>query len=227
MRRRVSGLTAILALSLAAPIDAQWIVAAYGGAVHTQPADVRLRQPDRSTDARLSRVRFESESFKAPVYYGYRIARVVSARRRVFLEAELIHAKAFAQDAKDVQRLAMSHGLNFVLVNVGVRRPLGARLSATARAGAGPMVPHVEAEIGGSRTDAYQLAGVGVQTALGAELKIWRRVSLLAEYKWTRAVMRLSLPAARASLAPTSHHVALGLAAAVGGEKIYHKRRGT
>jgi hypothetical protein len=194
---------------------------------------VRIEQAERGTSLRFDRIRFAGRSFEAPIYYGYRIARAIPRTRGLFVGGELIHAKAYADGSgvsgagayegaavqalpfpAVVQRLAMSHGLNFLLANVGVRRPLGNCVTGTATVGAGPMVPHVEVQLDGITRETYQLAGIGMQAAVGAEVRTWRRLSVLTEYKWTRAAVRLALDPGRAELTASSHHLAVGLSAA-------------
>lgn len=224
-------LAAAFGLLPVASADAQWVLSAYAGAMHTRAADVRIEQPDAGTELVFPEVSFDSESWRSPVYYGYRLARRVPGVRWLFVEGELIHGKVYARGNTArgagtrrgqpvvglpfpavVQRFAISHGLNFVLVNAVARQPLpGGRATLTARAGAGPMLPHPEIEVEGVAREGYELAGPGLQAGGGIEFGLWRGVSLLAEYKWTRAHPRLSIDQGTASLVTRSHHLALGL----------------
>jgi lipid A oxidase len=228
-------LTLALWCGIAARADAQWHVAAFGGGVHTRPAQIRVDQPDRSTSLRFDDVSFDDKSFESPIYYGYRVLRVVSAAHGLFIGAELIHAKVYADGshvvgrgtyrglgtnaipfADVVQHFALSHGLNFVLADVGVRRRFSNRLTGNLIGGVGSMVPHVEVQVDGVPHEGYQLAGVGVQGAAGVEIGVWRRVSVLAEYKWSHAPVRLSLDTGHAELIASSHHLAVGVSAGFG-----------
>jgi hypothetical protein len=214
----------------ASPCQAQWTFAVYGGAVHTPPADLTIIRHAAGMDVTFPATPFHSQSLDAPVYYGYRIGRALH-RDRVFIEAELIHAKAFAKiDAGTtgsgvvagrqvngvpvgsvVQQFAMSHGLNFVLANVAFRQPLMHRgVAVTARIGVGPMVPHGETEIEGRRREGYQQSGIGVQTSGGIELPVWRALRCFLEYKFTHARPRLSVDGGIATATLRSHHVAAG-----------------
>jgi hypothetical protein len=220
----------------AASADAQWLFAAYGGAAVTRPSDVQIEKPETDTALRFDDTPFEGRSFDAPVYYGYRAGRMISARHGLFVAAEFIHAKAYATVTEVygsgvlqgapvhqvpmsgiVDRFAMSHGLNFLFADIGIRRQLLPRLASTLIAGAGPMLPHVESEIDGLPREGYQLGGTGFQVAVGAEERVSRHVSLLAEYKWTRAIMRVTFAGGEASLSPMSHHGVVGVAVAIGG----------
>jgi hypothetical protein len=205
---------AVVAVVFATPAQAQWVVGAYGGAAHTRPADVRVDGPAGEAAERFEDVAFDHRSLESPIYYGYRASRVVAPRHGLFIGGEFIHAKAYARPfAPRVRRLAMSHGLNFVFANIGLRRPVSSRIHVNSFAGVGPMVPHVEADIDGVERERYQLAGVGVQAALGAEMRLWRGLGVMAEYKWTRAGLRLDIDPGRVDLTPTSHHLAIGVSA--------------
>ncbi|MBI4886380.1 MAG: hypothetical protein HY824_04765, partial [Acidobacteria bacterium] len=118
-----------------------------------------------------------------------------------------------------VQRLAMSHGLNFLLANVIVRRefgPAGAggtrRIAVVARAGAGPTVPHAESTIDEAARNQYESGGIGAQAGGGVEIALWRGVGLLGEYKFTWATPEINVPGGQATIPARSHHVAFGLA---------------
>lgn len=219
------------------PAGAQWMASAYLGGAHTGDAAVAIAQPARETDVVFEGVGFRSESLKSPPYYGYRLSYFLRARPRFGLEAEFVHAKVFARtgdrvDARGrvggravngptpldthVQRFAMSHGLNFVFVNLVVRHPLGGASAAPrawlqARAGAGVTVPHVETTIGGESGEGYQRGGPGAQAAGGAAVRLASRVHALAEYKVSWARESVEVPGGRARATLWTHHLALGV----------------
>ena len=234
IRRGVVAAACALVSSIEA--HAQVLVSAYGGAVHTRPAKVAVEQPAETTSLTFPDVPFRSESLEFPIYYGYRVAGRIPRTQLLFLEAELIHAKVFAQSAEaapgsgrrrggDVtgvpftsvfDQFGISHGMNFVLVNALLRKPIGSdgRWIATARAGAGAMVPHPEIVIAGEgddEDDSYQLGGAGAQVGAGLERAITRRLSASAEYKFTYSRLDLSVAAATVRLTTRSHHLAVGL----------------
>jgi hypothetical protein len=109
-----------------------------------------------------------------------------------------------------VQHFAMSHGLNFILVNAAWHQPIRHRLAAVVRAGIGPILPHAETEIVGERRADYQWAGSGLQAAGGIEIALWRGLQAILEYKFTRARPRIDTAAGEADLTTHSHHVAVG-----------------
>lgn len=214
--------------------DGQWYGAAYLGVSHTTAADVSISQPALDTDVTFHDVEFRAESFKSPQYYGLRAGRLFGARGRFGLELELIHLKVISETGREysttgriqgapiegptvmaafAERYAMTHGLNFVLVNAVGRWPLiGDRTSATARAGAGPVVPHTETTVGGEAVDRYEWAGVGLHAAAGIDVSLGRRVSATLEYKITSANPRIAVAGGTGQTRATSHHVAFGLA---------------
>ncbi|MBI4885772.1 MAG: hypothetical protein HY824_01645, partial [Acidobacteria bacterium] len=164
-RSRVARVALAIAGLLSAPATARadWTAAAFLGHAATRPSTITLTQPDRQTQVEIAGVTYRGESFRSPQYYGVRLTWIPDGRW-FGVEGEWIHAKVFAETQRAVrvrgtlagapidasrplssvvQRLAMSHGLNFLLANVIVRRefgPAGAggtrRIAVVARAGA-------------------------------------------------------------------------------------------
>ena len=216
-----------------ARLEAQWLVSAYGGAVHTQASDVRVDQPVEGTSLLFADTALESRSFESPEYYGYRVGHGVPRVDWLFVEAEVIHAKVYVRSPQQtlgsgllnhaaasgvpfaavVDDFNLSHGLNFIFVNALMRREIYERVTAMARIGAGPVLPHTESVVRGQRREHYELAGAGVQLSAGAEVLVWRTLAVAAEYKWTRAQPQVTLAVGSLSLPATSHHVVLGIAA--------------
>jgi hypothetical protein len=233
---RRADITVVTAVLIAIPALAhgQWIVSAYGGAMRTESSDVRIEADATNTSLVFEAMRFESRSSESPIYYGYRIGHRVRGTRWLFVEAEVIHGKVYPREpaatmgmgtlrGMSVSRVAfdavvqdfnLSHGLNFILINALARHLFAnRRVTATARLGAGPVLPHVESLVDGDRREDYQWAGVGTQVSGGGELTIWRRLAVTAEYKWTHTRPRVSLARGDAMLTTSSHHIAIGLAA--------------
>jgi hypothetical protein len=235
---RLAGALAIIACVPAAA-HADWLFAAYGGAAHTQSSTVTLTVPDLRTDLVIDGVEYRGQSFQSPQYYGLRVAWIPDGRRWLGIEAEWIHAKVYAHTERSVQmhgtlrgapidaqlplssfvqRLAMSHGLNFILFNVAVRRELGPvdgqgrpRLAGVVRGGAGPMRPHAESDIDGVPRDQYEWGGLGAQAGAGLELSLGRGVGALGEYKLTWSSPEIDVAGGRATIPAVSHHLAFGV----------------
>ena len=219
---------------------ADWIASAYLGHVWTRSSAVTLALPDRQTAVEIAGVEYRAESLTSPQYYGYRVTWVPDRHRWIGLEAELIHAKVYAETDRAVrflgtlrgvevdavlplssvvQRLAMSHGLNFILANVVLRRELGPvdargmhRFVVVARAGAGPTVAHAESAVEHVNSEHYEAGGLGTQVAGGFEATVWRRLAVLGEYKFTWATPRLDVAGGQATIPARSHHAVAGLA---------------
>jgi hypothetical protein len=235
-----SGRIACVTLALAALWPrvalAQWSATVFAGATHTLPTDISIVQPTNATDVTFDDVSSRSESGTSPIYYGYRLGRLVGARRRFAVEIEFVHAKVFANFGEPllarghvhgepvagaikadtlVQRFAMSHGLNFVLANVAMRHDVGRgalpRIQFELRAGAGVTIPHVETTIAGSARDGYQWGGPGAQAAGGALVRVVGHLYGLAEYKFTWAHESVDVFGGTARCNFLTHHGAFGV----------------
>lgn len=214
------------------------MVGAFFGHVWTRPSTVAVTLPDQRTEIEIESLAYRAESFRSPPYYGYRIGWIPDAHSWLSIEAEFIHAKVFAETGGTarirgmlrgalvdaplpvspiVQRLAMSHGLNFILANLALRRDIGAdswgphRLVAVVRVGAGPTLPHAESTVEGLALEQYEAGGLSAQAAGGLEVTLWRRLTALGEYKFTWATPRIDVARGHATLPARSHHLAAGL----------------
>src|SRR5262245_4022788 len=90
-------LMALPLLGIAARAEAQWYVAVYLGGNHTQSSTVSIEQPADGVSLQFHNVDFEARPLKAPQYYGYRFGRMFGSERRLGLEFEFIHMKAYAE----------------------------------------------------------------------------------------------------------------------------------
>jgi hypothetical protein len=200
------------------PVDADWTVAAYLGNTWTSPADLTVDRPASGGQTTLSDVAFDSRSFESPPYYGYRVGWFQEGSG-TGVEGELIHLKVYAHPetlGADVRRFSISHGLNLLLANAVVRRPLPSshRASITARVGAGVTIPHAESDIGGVTQDQYEWGSLALQAAVGTEVRIAGRGRLLAEYKLTTAAPSVSVAGGTIRARYLSQHLAAGLGVA-------------
>lgn len=215
-RVALSVLTAWLASSTLAHAD--WMVAAYLGTAWTSPARLTLERGSSGVRNTFTAVTFDSRSFEPPPYYGYRIG-WCAEDSGVGAEAELIHLKVYARPGTlgpTVRRFSISHGLNMLLVNAVVRRPLSRsrRIHATARLGAGVTVPHAESDIEGTTQEQYEWGSLALHAAIGSELRIAGRARVLAEYKLTTAAPTVSVAGGTIHGRYLSQHVAAGLGVA-------------
>jgi hypothetical protein len=236
MRFRV----ALLILLWPAAAHAEWIVSAFGGVAHTQSSTMELNLPSQGTHVTLAGVDYIGHSFQSPQYYGLRGTWTPKGHRWLGIEGEWIHAKAYAEvegtvhalgtlrgvpiDAhialsSIVNRVSMSHGLNFIFANVSARQGFGPmdatgahRLVGVVRAGAGPTLPHAESQIDNVYFEQYEGGGLGVQVGGGVEFSIWRGVGALGEYKFTWASPNIEVAnGGDATIPARTHHFAFGV----------------
>jgi hypothetical protein len=112
----------------------------------------------------------------------------------------------------------MSHGLNFILLNVAARRGLGPaaasgahRIVGVVRVGAGPTMPHAESLLDNVTMEQYEGGGLGVQVGGGIELSLGHGVGALGEYKFTDASPEIDVAGGTAKIPSRTHHVVFGV----------------
>jgi hypothetical protein len=106
-----------------------------------------------------------------------------------------------------------------VLGNVVLRYPLGgaghparARAMLTGRAGVGFTIPRPEVIFQEVSSGAYELGPVASQLAGGAELRVWRGLRFIGEYKYTFTPTRFTVPDGTARIRVHSSHLVSGIA---------------
>jgi lipid A oxidase len=210
---------------------AQWYTGLYLGANHTQAASVTIDQPPAGRTLTFHDVRFDGRPFESPQYYGWRLGRWFGADRRLGLEFEFIHLKVIGRtdgsystaglsDGEGtpvpmrsvVQRYAMTHGLNFAVMNLVMRTPIQGPFALTWRAGFGPTVPHAETTVDHEPVDQYEYGGLGAHLSAGVQIRTWRALSTLGEYKFTLARPRIDVASGTGVTTAATHQVAFGLA---------------
>ncbi len=239
---------ALLALALAAigPARAETQLSFYLGKSFTNDSDVRLRQPG-GTRLNFRGVSWGDESFEMPVYYGFRVTHYPKRHPEWGVALDFFHYKVFSDtDAvlpvmgnrggapvngrerlgDTIQRLDMSHGVNYLTLNAvrrwrlhaGPARSAGApaaawrdaRLQPYVGAGIGAVIPHVEAAIGGRTVGEYQWRGPGFQLFGGVSYGLTRRWRLFGEYKFTHVTLTVDVPGGDARTTLDTHHLVLG-----------------
>ena len=219
-----------------ATAEAEWVLGGYLGAAHTMTAALSVTQPLADTNVTLTSVEYHGASFTPPIYYGYRVAYFLSDVSWLGFEAEVIHLKVYARTdgfsrasgrvmglsidgdvpvRVIVESFSISHGLNFAILNVVVRRALSGRsdgpVTFLARGGIGPTVPHAESRIGGVFEEGHEIGAPGMQVATGIEVRHGRRLGVIAEYKLTTTNQTVSISEGEAHGRFTSHHGVFGL----------------
>jgi len=221
--------------------QAQWHLGVYMGGNHSTPADIHLIDPTTSTDITYGSVGFDAKPFEAPQYYGWRAGRSFGKGRRFGIEFEFNHLKMYARidvpvpvtghadgapvsgsqpmDLR-VQRYSMSHGLNFLLINLIARQPLGSTDSRTTlvlRGGAGPTLPHAETQVNGVSREQYEWAGLGADGGAGIEIRLARRVAVTLDYKLTYAKPTITIAGdGTGQTTALGHHVGVGMVFGLG-----------
>lgn len=238
-----AGALALLVAALLAvpgPAVAEDEVALYLGVALAPRSDLRLREPG-GTDVTYHDVSWRTRSLKTPVYYGVRVTHWLKARPGVGVAVDYTHAKIYLKDtvvhvtgtrggtpvdavepvSGTIASFNNSHGLNLLTVNALARGGAppadgtgeGRRLRPYAGVGVGLALPHVEAEIGGGATSAYQVTGPVAQALAGLEARTGRHWALFGEYKVDRAWLREDLHGSRkADLDVTLHQLVGGVA---------------
>ena len=215
------------------PVDAGgWVVAAYIGGAHTSSSALTVMQPSLGTNLTFENVRLESRSFDPPLYYGVRGSYFLSRMPYFGIEAELIHLKVFSNPQQTVrvtgvrrgttangelplgeivQQYSISHGVNLLLFNGAVRHAPSGRVILSARAGVGPTLPHTESRIEEQSQEQYEIGRVAWQVAAGAEVRLWKGLFALGEYKFTRTRQSGKVFSGTAESLLRTHHGVLGL----------------
>lgn len=219
---------------------AEFVLSAYGGAINTMDADVKLSRP-RGTDLTFGNVSWTDQSFEGPIYYGLRLNYWFREYNNWGVCIDFTHAKMYARlgDTVDVggtragvpvagreplentfKELSFSHGYNLLTFNGAYRWfPKGSRdhtflgrLRPHVGLGVGITVPHVEVEINGTKTEDYQYAGPAFQGFGGINFDIYRNFSLFLEYKLTYTDMDADLTGGGSiEIKPWSNHILFGL----------------
>lgn len=224
-------------VGFARPAQAQIYGSISAGANHTMPADVTVNVPGAGLGVTYHDVQFSARSFDSPQYYVWRVGRLFGANARWGIEFEFTHLKVIADTSKSyaaagaiagnaiptgtslpmnaqVQEYQMTHGLNFLLVNVVSRIPLGdhGRFAIVTRAGIGSTLPHAETNVLGEFRQQYEFAGAGLQGSVGVAMRLSRLVSLVADYKLSEAQPKITVVGGTGQTTAITHQAAIGLA---------------
>jgi hypothetical protein len=214
---------------------AQWHVEAFIGPVKNTSSDVEIRQPQRQTALVFHNVAFSSEAFKEPLYYGIRVGTFLKKRNWLGFEIEFIHNKAYARTErivhatgslhgvpydtqipmKDLLRdFSFSHGDNMAFANT-VMQKCWRKFNWCGRVGLGLGIPHTESTFLDEHQEQFDVTFPAMQVALGFAVKIWRRMQIVAEYKFTYNSARgVRIAHGEADTQILAHHFVAG----VGGE---------
>jgi len=208
------GVGLLMTVAVVRPATAQWYFSGYGGASHTRSADVTVKVPAAGLAVTYQNVAFSSASFTGPPYLGARVGHFFGATRKLGIEFEILHLKMIADTSRTygttgqidgvalpagmsstmsdvVQQFRITHGLNFLLINLVWRQAIGSahnpRLALWGRVGAGPTLPHPETTVLTQHLEEYELRGAGADASLGFDCLIVPHFSAFTEYRVTYA----------------------------------------
>ena len=122
---------------------------------------------------------YETRGLEGPLHYAWRIARWSDGRA---WELQLLHHKLYLRNPPaGVESLSISHGFNIITVNRAFEID-----HWRVRVGAGPVVAHPEARIGGSTYDGpYELGGAAALLGIGRWAELSSHWSIGAEASFT------------------------------------------
>jgi hypothetical protein len=195
------------AFLFAVPAAAETQLAAYLGTSWTADSDVTI------SGRTFHDVAWQTRSLHAPPYYGLRAAHFLGDGGWG-LALDFFHDKAYAAAgsvAPALDRLSFSHGLNHLTLDVVWRRQAGPLYPYVA-AGAGTLIPHVEAQSSAGSVDGYQwFRGVSLKAQAGIQWRVAGPAGVFLEYRFTYAHLRASTPAGDLSTSLRTHHLVGGL----------------
>jgi opacity protein-like surface antigen len=210
-------------------LHADWLVTFYMGDSRTASNTIVVEPADGGR-FEVGPIRYETQAYQSPIYYGYRVTRFFPKRPSLGIGIEFTHDKAIADVEQLVtvngsppvplngmfQRLELSNGLNFGFVNVVGRRTVREsqgmdRLSLMAYGGVGFAIPHVETTFAGRETFEYQITGVGWQAGGGAEWHIVSGLAAVADVRVTTGRQRLDMGTGTLTGTFTSTQVDFGI----------------
>jgi hypothetical protein len=230
---------------------AEWRTGVFTGKSFTHSSDLNISQSTQGNDLTFSDIHYSDESFNSPIYYGYRLGYFFESRPYLGVELEFFHFKIFSDPQEQVltsgiqngspihriqalgevvQRFSISHGVNFLLLNLvgryglfrSLEKPHG-RIQWSGRLGIGPTILHPESTIEGVEDEHYEFNSPGLQLAIGSSVSLWSRSSLLVEYKFTyNKVAEAGLAEGTADTSLFTHHLIGGIEVHFGIPKARH-----
>jgi lipid A oxidase len=230
MRPSFTGLLLGGLLAGANAAHAETTLTLYAGVSFTHDSDVRVRRPG-GTDLHYQGISWASRSFQLPIYYGVQLTHHFAARPDWGVRLDFFHDKAYANVdtavpvtgtregtrvegseplSASVQGFNMSHGANYLTLNVLHRWNRTGRPQPYAGAGLGLMIPHVEATVGTESVSEYQLTGPAFQLLGGLAYPLGSHVSVLGEYRFTRGDASVDIPGGTLDTRLYTHHLVAG-----------------
>ncbi len=126
----------------------------------------------------------------------------------------------FEPVSASISHFSISHGLNFITADVFYRWRMGrrgenflGRFEPYIGAGAGVVIPHVEAQLaGGQFGEEYQFHGPAVLAMAGLNFDVTRHFALFAEYKFSYARLgEMHITGGSIEADPLTHNLVSGV----------------
>ena len=215
---------------------AETTLTVYLGVSFTHDSNVRLRQPG-GTDLTYRDISWTSQSLRLPIYYGVRLTHHFASRPDWGVMLDFFHDKAYAETKEPVRVTGtrggepvdgaeplgdtvhgfnMSHGTNYLTLDVVHRWNTCPEPGCTGRlqpyvgAGAGLVIPHVEATIGEQAMGEYQVRGPAFQVLGGLGWPFASRFSVSSEYRFTHTSITVDVPNGTLGTTLDTHHLIVG-----------------
>ena len=187
----ISAILAISSLGAQAQGGA-WSFEFAGGIPYNIPGPLVVKQQGEP-DLRLT-ARYSSEPLRLPIYYVWRIGRWKGQNA---WELEFVHHKLYLDNRPpEIERFAISHGYNFLMVNRTVEKTLFNEFDYLLRLGAGVVLSHVEntvrgqvfPEDGGIFGWGYYLTGPVLNLTAAKRFYLLRNLFVNTEVKFNPSV---------------------------------------
>lgn len=214
----VAAIVAALAVALAAATpavaragEASWGVQLLLGGPLNFRTPLTIRQ-DGEPKLRVSRARWSTEPFRAPLYYAIGVFRRDGGREWAL---ELLHQKLFLENPPpEVERFSISHGFNLVTVSRGFRQADG----LWARVSAGAVIAHPESTIRDRAYDehrglfglGYHLSGATIGVGLQGRFPASTTFQGVAEARISASYASVPIAGGRARVPSVSLHLLAG-----------------
>jgi len=221
---------------------AEFVLDLFTGTSDTSNADVEIKQPAAGNRFTVRDLAFDGQSFEDPPYYGARVAYFFEGLPWLGVGVEFFHFKIFGETGETrqitgtrtgtpinmrapvtsvVQRFDVSHGVNYLMVDVIARYGFfrdsatypGGRLQIYVGGGVGPVITHAETRIEGVAAEpGYEVGGVGSQGFAGVRFMLFKYVGLFVEGKITHSSLTVGVAqGGEASFDETTRHIVGGI----------------
>ncbi len=182
-------------------------VSAYLGKNFPSKTYLIVSQDINQTFLRFENIELTDRSFEFPLYYGVKLsADLKFAGPRTFAELEFIHSKVYSNPEQIVrsvgiyrdtsmdslirfgdivQNFSISHGLNYLFLNIGYKLIREESFSSFFKFGVGVSIPHFETTVDSLSFERYELNSFAVQVSGGLNFKICGNFGGLIELKYT------------------------------------------